>query len=56
LRARNDWQALFEQDKCRIGQLNANLAAVERSIDSLVYGLFDLSTAEIMLIERALRR
>jgi hypothetical protein len=55
LRQRNDWQALFEQEKTRIQQLSANLAAAERSIDSIVYDLFDLSAAEITLIERALR-
>ena len=55
LRQRNDWQALFEQEKTRIQQLSANFAAAERSIDSIVYALFDLSAAEIMLIKRAVQ-
>jgi hypothetical protein len=53
LRERNDWQALFEQERSRIGQLGANLAAVERRIDAIVYALFDLDAAEVALIERA---
>jgi hypothetical protein len=53
LRERNDWQALFEQERSRIGQLGANIAAVERSMDAIVYALFDLSAAEVALIERS---
>ena len=55
LRQRNDWQALFEQEKTRIGQLTANLAAAERRIDAIVYALFGLNAAEITLIEHAVK-
>ena len=54
LRERDDWQALFEQEKVHVQQLGANIAAVERSIDQIVYALFGLGPAEIALIERAL--
>ncbi len=53
LRERNDWQALFEQEKVHVQQLGANIAAVERSIDQIVNALFDLSASEIALLERA---
>ncbi|MBB1074167.1 N-6 DNA methylase [Rhodoferax sp. 4810] len=53
LRERNDWQALFEQERTRVHQLGANIAAVERSIDTIVYDLFGLSATEVALIERA---
>lgn len=54
LRERNDWQALFEQEKTRVQQLGANIAAVERRIDQMVYTLFGLSPAEVALLERSL--
>ena len=54
LRERDDWQALFEQEKVHVQQLGASIAAVERSIDQIVYTLFGLSPAELALIERAL--
>jgi hypothetical protein len=40
--------------KTRIGQLSANQAATERSINTIVYALFDLNPAEIAQVERAL--
>ena len=51
LRERNDWEALFTQEKTRIHQLDANIAATERSINTRVYALFGLTQAEIALIE-----
>ena len=56
LRERNDWEQLFNAQRTRIHQLSANVAAVERSIDAVVYGLFGLSAAEIALIERQVVR
>ncbi len=53
LRERNDWQPLFEQERSRVQQLGANIAAGERRIDAIVYALFDLSAAEVALIERS---
>ncbi len=55
LRQRNDWEALFTQEKTRIHQLSANIAATERSINSIVYALFGLSPAEIALIEQSVK-
>jgi hypothetical protein len=56
LRERNDWESLFKEQRVRVHQLSANVAAVERSIDVAVYALFDLNAADITLIERAVRR
>jgi hypothetical protein len=56
LRERNDWEQLFNRQRTRIHQLSANVAAVERSIDEVVYGLFGLSATEIVLIERQVLR
>ncbi len=55
LRQRNDWEALFTQEKTRIHQLGANIAATERSINTLVYALFGLTPAEIALIEHSVK-
>ena len=55
LRDRNDWEALFTEEKTRIHQQSANIAATERSINTLVYALFGLTEAEIVLIEHSVR-
>ena len=55
LKERNDWEQLFTQGRTRIEQLTANIAAAERSIDRVVYELFDLSPADISLIERVVK-
>ncbi len=56
LRERNDWELLFTQERTRIHQLEANIAAAERSIDSIVYSLFGLNFSEIALVERSVQR
>jgi TaqI-like C-terminal specificity domain len=56
LRERNDWETLFTEQKNRVHQLSANIAATERSIDAMVYTLFSLNAAEIALVERAVVR
>jgi fructosamine-3-kinase len=56
LRQRNDWELLFNEQRVRVQQLGANIGAVERSIDEVVYALFDLSAADIALIERSVKR
>ena len=56
LRQRNDWELLFNEQRIRVQQLGANIAAVERSIDEVVYALFALSAADIALIERSVKR
>ena len=55
LRQRNDREALFTQEKTRIQQLSANIAATDRSINTLVYALFGLTPAEIALIEQSVQ-
>ena len=55
LKERNDWEQLFTQGRTRIQQLSANIAAAERSIDLAVYELFDLSPADMALIERSVK-
>ncbi len=56
LRARGDWEALFTAERIRVQQLGANIAAVERSMDEVVYTLFGLGAADIALIERSVKR
>jgi hypothetical protein len=56
LRERNDWESLFAEEKSRIQQLSHNIAATERSIDAIVYGLFGLNAAEVALVERSVQR
>ena len=56
LKDRNDWEQWFNTERIRIHQLSANIAAVERSIDEVVYTLFGLDAAEVALIERAVQR
>ena len=56
LKDRNDWESLFNEQRIRIHQLSANIAATERSIDEVVYALFGLNAVEVALIERAVQR
>ena len=55
LRDRNDWETLFTEEKNRIHQQSANIAATERSINAIVYALFVLTPAEIAVIEQSVR-
>ncbi|MBC7608621.1 MAG: N-6 DNA methylase [Polaromonas sp.] len=56
LRERGDWEQLFNEQRSRIHQLSANVAATERCIDEVVYALFGLNAVEIALIERQVLR
>ena len=56
LKDRNDWEQWFNTERTRIHQLSANLAAIERAIDAVVYALFSLNVAEVALIERSVKR
>jgi type I restriction-modification system DNA methylase subunit len=56
LRERNDWEALFSEQKHSVQQLSANIAATERSIDAIVYTLFGLNAADIARVERSVVR
>lgn len=51
LAERDAWQARFEADKQRAQELTAEITRCERAIDAEVYRLFDLTPAEIALIE-----
>jgi len=51
LAERDAWQARFEADRARIADLNAEILRCEGEIDRLVYALFDLTDAEIRLVE-----
>ena len=51
LTERNDWDTEVAQARARVAALDADIARCEREIDAIVYGLFDLTTAERALIE-----
>lgn len=51
LAERDAWQTRFEADKQRAQELTAEIAHCERTIDAEVYRLFNLTPAEIALIE-----
>lgn len=51
LAERDAWQTRFEADKQRAQELATEIARCERTIDAEVYRLFNLTPAEIALIE-----
>jgi hypothetical protein len=51
LAERDAWQTRFEADKQRAQELTAEITHCERAIDAEVYRLFNLTPAEIALIE-----
>jgi type I restriction-modification system DNA methylase subunit len=50
---RTAWEALFTQQRQQVLTLDAQIATLERSINTLVYALFDLSESEIRMVEAA---
>jgi hypothetical protein len=48
---RSAWEDRLTRDRAEIARLSAEIAAAEARIDSIVYGLFDLTPAEIALLE-----
>jgi hypothetical protein len=52
LQERNDWDAAVTQASERVAALTQKISQAEREIDSIVYGLFELSREEIVLIEK----
>lgn len=56
LAERDAWQTRFEADKRRAQELTAEIAHCERTIDAEVYRLFNLTPAEIALIENDLAK
>jgi hypothetical protein len=50
---RTAWETLFTEQRQQVLTLDAQIAVLERSINTLVYALFDLSESEIRMIETA---
>lgn len=51
LAERSGWEDWITRDRAEIARLSAEIAKVEAQIDSIVYGLFDLTPDEIALLE-----
>jgi hypothetical protein len=52
---RNQWEDLFKTGKAEIDRLTSDIERNERAINQIVYGLFDLTPAEIELLETSVR-
>lgn len=50
---RTAWEQLFTEQRQQVLTLDAQIATLERSVNTLVYELFDLSDSEIRMIEAA---
>ncbi|MDR5757916.1 Eco57I restriction-modification methylase domain-containing protein [Caballeronia sp. LZ035] len=48
---RDDWQTRFDEDRARIAKINAELATCEKNMNLEVYGLFDLTAAQVSVME-----
>ncbi len=46
-----EWKSIFENDKSLIIKISSEIKKLETEIDNLVYKLYDLNSAEIMIIE-----
>ncbi len=51
LSERNDWEAWITRDRAEIARLTAEIAKCEAEINAQVYALFNLTAAEIKLLE-----
>lgn len=51
LAERSAWEDWITRDRAEIARLSAEIAKAEAQIDSIVYGLFDLTPDEITLLE-----
>ena len=54
VRERADWEAYLAENRAKVVALGSDIAAAEREIDAIVYGLFDLTPPEIALLEASL--
>lgn len=54
LAERNDWHDWFDRDRHTIAQLTAQITTWERDINTIVYGLFELTAEEIQLLEESI--
>ena len=48
---KQEWQAIFENDKALVGKLKDEIAKTDKEIDEMVYKLYDLSEDEIRIVE-----
>lgn len=48
---KNEWSALFENDKKAVLELKAEIAKTDKEIDAMVYALYELSEDEIAIVE-----
>jgi hypothetical protein len=55
VKERADWEAFLAPQKAEVDRLSAEIARAEAEIDAIVYRLFDLTPAEIALLEASLR-
>ena len=51
LKARNEWENWISAERTKIHALTAEIAQIEKEINAKVYTLFDLTPAEIELLE-----
>jgi hypothetical protein len=56
LKARGEWEAYLTENRAAVLALTDQIASAEREIDTIVYGLFDLTPDEIALLESTLDR
>jgi len=54
LAERSAWEDWITRDRAEVARLSAVIAKAEAEIDSIVYGLFDLTPDEIALLESAI--
>jgi hypothetical protein len=54
LKERGEWEVYLAENASEVHALTARIAAAEREIDAIVYGLFDLTPDEIALLEASL--
>jgi hypothetical protein len=48
---KNDWKALFENDKKEVLELQGKVNQIDEEIDEMVYKLYDLTDEEIKIVE-----
>jgi hypothetical protein len=48
---KNDWSALFENDKKEVLQIQNQINITDKEIDQMVYKLYGLSDDEIKIVE-----
>ena len=54
VKERGDWEAYLAENAAEVHRLSAKVATAEREIDAIVYGLFDLTPEEIVLLEASI--